>query len=123
MRMRTKSVVSETPQGFIEDVKQRTLIERKPLQFCHERLSSLIRTLELTDLDEFSNLEKVTGFATLAATYRQGILSPSSFLHFPSNQPFRQYKTIQKGFLLIFEPYDSRTPNIPDPIFHLWLLI
>ena len=41
-------------------------------RFCAERLSSLVRTLELTRIDEFSALQKVAAFATLVATYHEG---------------------------------------------------
>ena len=47
---------------------------RLRLRFCAERLQSLVRTLELTRLDEFSALQKVAGFATLVATYDKGQL-------------------------------------------------
>ena len=40
--------------------------------FCAERLQSLVRTLELSRLDEFSALQKVASFATLVATYEKG---------------------------------------------------
>ena len=95
MRMRTQVVVTETPVSFLQNLKENTQIDRKPLRFCHERLSSLIRTLELSELEEFSNLERVSGFATLVSTYH-------------------------KGFVLILEPFDDRTPTISDPVFHLW---
>jgi DNA excision repair protein ERCC-2 len=97
MRLRTQQVVSETPVTFLQNLKESTQIDRKPLRFCHERLSSLIRTLELSDLEEFSHLERVSGFATLVSTYH-------------------------KGFLLILEPFDERTPTIHDPVFHLCCL-
>jgi len=40
--------------------------------FCAERLQSLVRTLELTGLDEYTSLQKVASFATLVATYEKG---------------------------------------------------
>lgn len=40
--------------------------------FCSERLSSLVRTLEIPRLDEYSALQKVAAFATLVATYDKG---------------------------------------------------
>ena len=43
-----------------------------PYRFCAERLSSLIKTLELTDLHNFSSLMKIASFATLVATYQKG---------------------------------------------------
>ena len=42
-------------------------------RFCAERLQSLVRTLELNRLDEYSSLQKVANFATLVSTYERGI--------------------------------------------------
>ncbi|CEJ04137.1 Putative DNA repair helicase rad15 [Rhizopus microsporus] len=78
-------------------LKDVTYIERKPLRFCAERLSSLVRTLELTDLEHFSSLQKVAGFATLVSTY-------------------------DKGFLLILEPFETETATIPNPVLHFTCL-
>lgn len=41
-------------------------------RFCAERLQSMVRTLELQRLDEYSSLQKVASFATLVATYEKG---------------------------------------------------
>ena len=46
-------------------------------RFCAERLQSLVRTLELNRLDEYSSLQKVANFATLVSTYERGINVPS----------------------------------------------
>lgn len=67
------------------------MIGKKPLRFCSERLASLVQTLELVQVDEFSSLKLVADFAALIGTYEQ-------------------------GFSLIIEPYDKRAPTIPDPI-------
>jgi hypothetical protein len=50
---------------------------RKPVahslhRFCAERLTSLVRTLELTQIDEYHALQKLAQFATLVATYEKG---------------------------------------------------
>ncbi|KAL7419708.1 TFIIH/NER complex ATP-dependent 5'-3' DNA helicase subunit [Cryptotrichosporon argae] len=96
-RMRVLHVVAETPQSFLAHLKEITYIERRPLKFCAERLTSLVRTLELTNLDEHYSLQKVASFATLVATY-------------------------EKGFLLILEPYETEHATVPNPIFHLTCL-
>ena len=41
-------------------------------RFTSERLSSLIRTLELADLQDFSSLTLISHFATLVSTYTKG---------------------------------------------------
>lgn len=87
--MRVLHVVAETPLSFLQHLKDITFIERRPLRqartvewwisgidalfrFCAERLQSLVRTLELTRLDELRSLQKVATFATLVATYEKG---------------------------------------------------
>ncbi|KAG8764837.1 DNA-dependent ATPase of the nucleotide excision repair factor 4 complex, partial [Serendipita sp. 398] len=93
-RMRVLHVVAETPLSFLQHLKDITFIERRPLRFCAERLQSLIRTLELSGLDEYYSLQKVASFATLVATY-------------------------ETGFQLILEPFETDNATIPNPIFHL----
>ncbi|KAI9139351.1 hypothetical protein BKA69DRAFT_1085762 [Paraphysoderma sedebokerense] len=93
-RLRVMHVVAESPISFLQHLKDVTYIEKKPLQFCAERLASLTRTLELTDIDEFSSLQKVATFATICATYAQ-------------------------GFLLILEPFENDNARIHNPVLHL----
>jgi hypothetical protein len=62
-------------------------------RFCHERLASLLRTLEIADLTDFSPLILITHLATLVATYT-------------------------KGFTIIVEPFDDKTPTVSNPILH-----
>ncbi|VDB82972.1 unnamed protein product [Peniophora sp. CBMAI 1063] len=92
-RMRVLHVVAETPPSFLQHLKDITYIERRPLRFCAERLQSLVKTLELSRIDEFSSLQKVANFATLVSTY-------------------------EKGFLLILEPFETENATVPNPIFH-----
>lgn len=96
-RMRVLHVVAETPLSFLQHLKDITFIERRPLRFCAERLQSLVRTLELTRLDEMRALQKVASFATLVATY-------------------------EKGFLLILEPFETDNATVPNPVFHFTCL-
>ncbi|KII88515.1 hypothetical protein PLICRDRAFT_176097 [Plicaturopsis crispa FD-325 SS-3] len=96
-RMRVMHVVAETPPSFLQHLKDITYIERRPLRFCHDRLGSMIKTLELSRLDEYASLQKVASFATLVATY-------------------------EKGFLLILEPYENDNQSVPNPIFHFTCL-
>ena len=62
----------------------------KTLRFCYDRLSSLLKTLEITDMDDFVPIHMVADFATLVGTYA-------------------------KGFAIIIEPYDDRLPSVPEP--------
>ncbi|KAH9499606.1 General transcription and DNA repair factor IIH helicase subunit XPD [Bulinus truncatus] len=90
-RLRVQHVVSESPPSFLKDCQTKVCIDRKPLRFCSERLASLLRTLELTDIKDYSALSLVANFATIISTYT-------------------------KGFSLIIEPFDDRTPTIANPI-------
>ncbi|KAG5954005.1 DNA-dependent ATPase of the nucleotide excision repair factor 4 complex [Claviceps sorghi] len=96
-RMKVRQVISETPPSFLAHLKENTFIEKKPLRFCAERLTSLVRTLELTSVEDYQPLQEVATFATLVATY-------------------------EKGFLLILEPYESDTAEVPNPILHFTCL-
>lgn len=92
-RLRVQHVVSESPASFLKDVYGKVCIERKPLRFCAERLSSLLRTLEIADHTDFSSLVLVTHLATLVSTY-------------------------VKGFTIIIEPYEDKAPTVSNPILH-----
>lgn len=90
-RMKVLHVISETPKSFLQHLKQLTFIDRKPLKFCAERLSLLVRTLEVTDIEDFTALKDIATFATLISTY-------------------------ENGFLLIIEPYEIENAAVPNPI-------
>ena len=95
VRFKRRYVSSESPQVFLQDVRNECLIDRKPLRFCAERLASLVRTLEVTQLDEFSYLQRISFFATLVATYT-------------------------KGFMVIYEPFEDDSNNATfNPVLHL----
>lgn len=96
-RMQVRHVISETPPSFLQHLKELTFIERKPLRFTSERLTSLIRTLELTNVEQFVALKEIAMFATLVSTYEQ-------------------------GFMLILEPFESDTATVPNPILHFTCL-
>ena len=96
-RMKVLYTIQETPPSFLNHLKELTFIERKPLRFCAERLTSLVRTLELTAIEDYQPLQEVATFATLAATY-------------------------ETGFLLILEPYETEKAEVPNPILHFTCL-
>ena len=86
-------MISETPPSFLAHLREYTHIEKKPLRFCAERLTSLVRTLELTNIEDYQPLQEVATFATLVATY-------------------------EKGFVLILEPFETDTAEVPNPVLH-----
>ena len=96
-KLKTPHVVTESPSAFLKAIKDATTIERKPLRFASERLASLLKTLELTELDEFGALQRIANLGTISATYLQ-------------------------GFLLILEPFDEQAPHVSNPVFHLCCL-
>lgn len=63
-------------------------------RFCYDRLASLMKTLEIPNMDEFTPIQLVADFGTLIGTY-------------------------EKGFAIIVEPYDARLPSVPDPVIQL----
>ncbi|KAF2670816.1 DNA repair helicase rad15 [Microthyrium microscopicum] len=95
MKTRQKVLHSfaETPPSFLTHLKELTFIERKPLRFCAERLTSLVRTLELTNIEDYRALQDIATFATLVATY-------------------------DTGFELIFEPYEVEGALMANPRTH-----
>lgn len=113
--MKVLHVISETPASFLQHLKDLTFIERKPLRsvaayisltwhfsntsfrFCAERLTSLVRTLELANIEDYQPLQEVATFATLVATY-------------------------DKGFLLILEPFETEGATVANPVLHLTCL-
>ncbi|XP_054651189.1 general transcription and DNA repair factor IIH helicase subunit XPD isoform X2 [Dunckerocampus dactyliophorus] len=70
-----------------------TPVARLLCRFCAERLQSLLRTLEIADIADFSAVTLISNFATLVSTYSQ-------------------------GFTIIIEPFEDRTPTIANPILH-----
>lgn len=93
MRLRVQHVIQESPAGFLKDINSKICVDRKPLRFCAERLASMIRALELTDMADLSPLVLVSHFATLVSTYT-------------------------RGFTIIIEPSDDKTPNVYNPILY-----
>ena len=96
-RMRATQVEQENPTAFLAHLQRSAAIDGKTLKFCYDRLTSLLKTLEIVDTEEYNAISLIADFGTLVGTY-------------------------QAGFSLILEPYDERYPNIPDPVFQLCCL-
>jgi DNA excision repair protein ERCC-2 len=71
-RLKIAHKVQESPQSFLSDIQNKVCIDRKPLRFCYERLKSLVKSLELTDLHNYSALILLMNFATMVSTYLKG---------------------------------------------------
>eukprot|EP01083_Nonionella_stella_P043273 116757_1 len=99
-RLSCKFVVKQSPRTFVSELQVETKIQESQLsalKFCYERLNSLLRTLEVSNVDEFSPLRTITDFATLVSTY-------------------------EKGFVVLMEPYDQQISSIRDPVLQLCCL-
>ncbi len=90
-------VQSETPLAFLHRMMNGTSLEAKPLKFAYSRLTSLLRTLQVSNLDDFNALTDVADFATLLSTYSEGIAR----------------------FAIIMEPNGSAIPGASDPVIQL----
>jgi DNA excision repair protein ERCC-2 len=93
-RLKSINVEQISPMSFIHDLVQKTGLERKPLRFVYTRLNSLLRTLEITTLEDFNGLQDVANFYTLLATYLE-------------------------GFSVVIEPQGSIISGIREPLLQL----
>jgi len=114
-RIRVAAVESVTPTAFLRKMGEALAIDTRPLQFAYTRLNSLLRTLQVTGGEagpggggggdgaaggggaedaDFSALQLVADFATLLATY-------------------------PAGFMVLLEPFNAKTPHVPDPTMQL----
>uniref|UniRef100_A0A7S4EIL5 DNA 5'-3' helicase n=1 Tax=Pseudo-nitzschia australis TaxID=44445 RepID=A0A7S4EIL5_9STRA len=90
-------VTSETPLAFLHRMTNGTSLEVKPLRFAYSRLNSLLRTLQVSNMDDFNSLGDVADFSTLLATYSEGVAK----------------------FAIIMEPNGSNIPGASDPCIQL----
>lgn len=95
-KMRGRESKQEQPSRFLYEMRTDLQDDIRPLRFCSERLKSLLQTLEISEVAEFSPLQRIADFATLLGTYGH-----------------------TKSFGIVFEPVDERLPNIPDPVLQL----
>lgn len=90
-------VHSETPLAFLSRMTNGTSLEAKPLRFAYSRLNSLLKTLQVANMDDFNSLGYVADFSTLLATYSEGVAK----------------------FAIIMEPNGSSIPGASDPCIQL----
>ena len=94
-RLRARAVEQQSPAAFLAHLQAALGVDARTLRFCYDRLASLLKTLEISDTDDFGPVHLVADFATLVGTY------PTS------------------GFSVIIEPFDDRMPSVPDPVMQL----
>lgn len=95
-KMSGRDSKQEQPSSFLYELRQELQEDVRPLRFCSDRLKSLLQTLEIAEVAEFTPLQLIADFATLLGTYGH-----------------------TKSFGIVFEPVDERLPNIPDPVLQL----
>ncbi len=95
-KMRGRESKQEQPSRFLYEMLNEMHSDKRPLRFCSDRLKSLLITLEVADVAEFTPLQLIADFATLLGTYGH-----------------------TQSFGIVFEPVDERLPNIPDPVLQL----
>lgn len=95
-KMRGRESRQEQPSSLLYDMRLELQESVRPLRFCSDRLKSLLQTLEIADVADFTPLQLVADFATLLGTYGH-----------------------TNSFGIVFEPVDERMPNIPDPVLQL----
>jgi DNA excision repair protein ERCC-2 len=86
-----------TPLSFLYSMNDQSAIERKSLRFTYTRLNSLLRTLEITSIEDFGALLNAANFVTLLSTYLE-------------------------GFSVILEPEGSVVTGIKEPLLQLCCL-
>jgi DNA excision repair protein ERCC-2 len=98
--MRVLHVVAESPVSFLQNLKEISFIERKPLKFCAERLASLVKTLEIPDIPELGSLQQVASFATLVSSYTKGFTLILEYVVLTNH--LGHLKTTQTRFPILF---------------------
>ena len=94
-KMRSQIALLETPLAARDEVRRAIAVEPKALRCCSRRLASLLQTLAVRDIEQYTPIALLADFATLLGTYQQ-------------------------GFLLVLEPFDERTPTVHDPVLQFW---
>ena len=93
---KTYKVQILTPLKLLYQLQDEFFIDQRSLKFAHDRLQSLMNTLEISNIDEYRALSVVADFSTLLSTYF-------------------------KGFTVIIEPYPDDN-IIYDPLMQFYCL-
>lgn len=98
-RLHCVTFTQETPNEFRHRLYTSTGaavggVDARTLKFCSSLLSTLFRTLQISDMQEFTPIQLVADLATLVGTYTE-------------------------GFAVIIEPIDERYPGVANPVLQL----
>ena len=89
------AVQVQTALAFLRGVSTSTVADRTAMRHTSSRLNALMRSLEISKLEDFSSLIEVANFATLLATYTE------------------------EGFNVVYEPQGSMMAGISEPLLQL----
>jgi len=64
-----QNVEVQTALSFMNDMHKKTILDRQTLKFTSARLNHLLKSLEITSIEEYGPLLEVANFATLLSTY------------------------------------------------------
>eukprot|EP00927_Polykrikos_kofoidii_P051222 TRINITY_DN45008_c0_g1_i1.p1 TRINITY_DN45008_c0_g1~~TRINITY_DN45008_c0_g1_i1.p1 ORF type:complete len:854 (-),score=118.09 TRINITY_DN45008_c0_g1_i1:124-2685(-) len=70
--LRVDQAQCEGTLSIVHKIEEEVEVDSKSLKFCHERLRSLLNTLRVSNLDEFTPIVRVADMVTLLGTYAQG---------------------------------------------------
>eukprot|EP01039_Chlorochromonas_danica_P002251 gene2251-2465_t len=107
-----QDVENKTPLAFLHGLLGSTGLERKALRFTYTRLNSLLRTLEIASLDDYTPLQEVANFATLVATYMEGfavIIEPQGSIVSGVSEPLVQLSCLDSSIAIkpVLERFQS----------------
>lgn len=92
-KLKTTHLTTESTESFCKSIRELGFVEKKTLKFCSQRLGMLTQSLGLDD-EDMGHLKTVADFATMVSMY-------------------------SKGFVVIFEPFDSQAPTVFNPTLRL----
>jgi len=93
-KIKVRELETIVPKRFLEVMARSLSIDVSPLKFSFSRLQSLLRTLEVTGMEEFHSLSLVADFCSIITSY-------------------------ETGFLVVLESHRPKAPHIPDPLMQL----
>ena len=71
-QLNSKEVKVQTPLQFLYDLNFEHHIDGWTLESTHDRMTSLLNTLEIVDVDKYSPLSCVVDFCALVSKYFKG---------------------------------------------------
>ncbi|KAM0671662.1 Rad3-like DNA repair helicase [Ordospora colligata] len=92
-KLKTMHLTTESTESFCKSIKELAFVEKKTLMFCSQRLGILCQALGVDDEDT-AHLKTVAELSTMVSMY-------------------------SKGFVVVFEPFDSQASTVFNPTLRL----